>query len=311
MNIITGYRGEAHITADQIRDQNQGCFGDGSYILDVGSKLEATAISATSVQLADGIISHQGCTASIPYGSTEAVTIGNGTQGMQRIDLIVARYTKDAGTGVEDMEFAVIQGTPAASNPSTPSYNQGSIHAGDSPVDMPLFEVALDGISIDSITQVASVVKTQAETDAEISALNSSLGRLTSKAGSVLTQQQNLTTSPATVTCNGSSYNTGSVFTLVSSDGGFRCSRQGMVRVTGYIHVTGVTSGDEIGLSAGVYSGGWVYQSYSMRSKTVTVSIDIFVPVSENQIVYIRASNNSGARGAIDSAQLAVEWLSA
>ena len=175
MNIITGYRGEAHITADQIRDQNQGCFGDGSYILDVGSKLEATAVSATSVQLADGIISHQGCTASIPYGSTDAVTIGNGTQGMQRIDLIVARYTKDAGTGVEDMSLAVIQGTPAASNPSTPSYNQGSIHAGDSPVDMPLFEVAIDGISIDSITQVASVVKTQAETDAEISALNSSL----------------------------------------------------------------------------------------------------------------------------------------
>ena len=175
MNIITGYRGEAHITADQIRDQNQGCFGDGSYILDVGSKLEATAISATSVQLADGIISHQGCTASIPHGSTEAVTIGNGTQGMQRIDLIVARYTKDAGTGVEDMELAVIQGTPAASNPSTPSYNEGSIHAGDSPVDMPLFEVALDGISIDSVTQVASVVKTQAETDAEISALNNSL----------------------------------------------------------------------------------------------------------------------------------------
>lgn len=173
MNIITGYRGEAHITADQIRDQNQGCFGDGSYILDVGSKLAATAISATSVQLSDGIISHQGCTASIPYGTTEAVTIGNGTQGMQRIDLIVARYTKDAGTGVEDMSLAVIQGTPAASNPSTPSYNQGSIHAGDSPVDMPLFEVALDGISIDSVTQVASVVKTQAETDAEISALNS------------------------------------------------------------------------------------------------------------------------------------------
>jgi len=171
MNIITGYRGEAHITADQIRDQNQGCFGDGSYILDVGSKLAATVISATSIQLADGIICHQGCTASIPYGTTESVTIGNGSQGMQRIDLIVVRYTKDAGTGVEDMELAVIQGTAAASNPSAPSYNQGSIHAGDSPVDMPLFQVALDGISIDSVTLVASVVKTQAETDSNLSTL--------------------------------------------------------------------------------------------------------------------------------------------
>ena len=185
MNIITGYRGEAHITADQIRDQNQGCFGDGSYILDVGSKLAATAISATSVQLADGIISHQGCTASIPYGSTESVTIGNGSQGMQRIDLIVARYTKDAGTGVEDMELVVIQGTAAASNPSAPSYNQGSIHAGDSPVDMPLFEVALDGISIDSVTQVASVVKTQAETDSEISVLSSNIDDIDFKKGTL------------------------------------------------------------------------------------------------------------------------------
>lgn len=175
MNIITGYRGEAHITADQIRDENQGCFGDGSYILGVGSKLAATAVSATSVQLADGIISHQGCTASIPYGTTEAVTIGNGTQGMQRVDLIVARYTKDAGTGVEDMALAVIQGTPAASDPVTPSYNAGSIHAGDSPVDMPLFKVILDGISIDEIVQVADSVKTQAETDADVNLLSAAL----------------------------------------------------------------------------------------------------------------------------------------
>lgn len=175
MNIITGYRGEAHITADQIRDQNQGCFGGGSYILDVGNKLNATAISATSVQLEDGMISHQGCTASIPYGTVESVTIGNGSQGMKRIDLIVARYTKDSGTGVEDMELAVIQGTPAASNPSAPSYNQGSIHAGDSPVDMPLYQVILDGISIDEIVQVAPEVKTQAESDNQLSLLGALL----------------------------------------------------------------------------------------------------------------------------------------
>ena len=152
MNIITGYRAEPHITAQQDRDVNIGIFGASAKILKgVGSEMAATVISANEVEIADGTLVAEGCTAEIQYGTTESMTIENGEQGMLRVDLIVARYTKTAGTGVENMELAVIKGTSAASNPAVPEYNTGSIADGDSPVDFPIYRVNLNGISITSV----------------------------------------------------------------------------------------------------------------------------------------------------------------
>lgn len=159
MNIITGYRAEPHITAQQDRDVNIGIFGASAKILKgVGSEMAATVVSANEVEIADGTLVADGCTAEIQYGTTESMTIENGEQGMLRVDLIVARYTKTAGTGVESMELAVIKGTPAASNPAVPSYNTGSIADGDSPVDFPIYQVNLSGISITSVDALVDTV---------------------------------------------------------------------------------------------------------------------------------------------------------
>ena len=124
MNIITGYRAEPHITAQQDRDVNIGIFGASAKILKgVGNEMAATVVSANEVEIADGTLVAEGCTAEIQYGTTESMTIKNGEQGKKRIDLIVARYTRDSGTAVESMELAVIKGTSAASNPTAPAYN--------------------------------------------------------------------------------------------------------------------------------------------------------------------------------------------
>ena len=158
MNIITGYRNEPHVTSQQLRDTNIGTFGGGTHILDVGSQMAATVISANEVQIADGLLVAEGCTAEVARGTTESMTIENGSQGMLRTDLIVARYTKTAGTAVEAMTLAVIKGTPAASNPATPAYNEGLIADGDSPVDFPLYKVNLDGISITSVDALVDTI---------------------------------------------------------------------------------------------------------------------------------------------------------
>ena len=113
--------------------------------------MAATVISANEVQIADGMVTCQGCTAEITRGTSESIPIENGSQGMLRRDLIVVRYTKNSGTGVEDMQLAVIKGTPASSNPQTPSHNTGTIAAGATRVDFPLYQVNLNGISIDSV----------------------------------------------------------------------------------------------------------------------------------------------------------------
>ena len=154
MNIITGYRAEPHITAQQDRNVNMGIFGAGTHIVNIGSKMAATVVSANEITIADGLLVAEGCTAEIERGTSESLEIANGSQAMLRKDLIVARYTKASGTGVEDMQLAVITGTPVASNPALPSYNTGSIVQGDTLVDFPLYTVNLDGISIESVDRM-------------------------------------------------------------------------------------------------------------------------------------------------------------
>lgn len=180
MDIITGYRAEAHITAQQDRNVNIGIFGDGTMILAVGSEMEATIISANEVQIADGTLVAQGCTAEIAYGTTESLTITSGTQDMYRTDLIVARYTKDSGTGVESMALVVIEGTPASSSPVTPSYTSGSIAGGDTTVDFPLYKVNIDGITIDSVDCLVDIVSIKDDCDSKSIVANTKwLGTLT------------------------------------------------------------------------------------------------------------------------------------
>ena len=84
----------------------------------------------------------------------DAVTINSGTQGENRIDLIVARYTASGETNTQSMEWVVIQGTPTTGQPVAPSPLTGDIDSGDTPVDMPMFQVLIEGITITSVTPV-------------------------------------------------------------------------------------------------------------------------------------------------------------
>ena len=159
MNIITGYVGEPHVTSQQERNTNIAIFGNDARIIGgVNSELEATVVSANLVEISDGMIVCEGCTAEIPRGTNDSLVIENGEQGMKRIDLIVARYTRNANTGAESMELVVIKGTSAASDPVEPSYNTGLIADGDSPVDFPIYQVNIDGISITSVDPLVKKV---------------------------------------------------------------------------------------------------------------------------------------------------------
>lgn len=198
MKIITGYRAEPHITAQQDRNVNMGIFGSGTYIVDMGSKMAATVVSANEITIANGLLVAEGCTAEIERGTSESLEIANGSQGMLRTDLIVARYTKASGTGVEDMQLAVITGTPAASNPADPSYNTGSIAAGDTLVDFPLYKISLNGISIETVTRIPSIVSVAKTSD--VSAVSSALSTLSNTVTSLSTKIGNTAMGTAATT---------------------------------------------------------------------------------------------------------------
>lgn len=159
MNIISGYGGAPHVSSQQWRDENIAVYGVGTYILNVGSKLAATVVSANEITIADGLVIAQGCTAEVERGTTESIAVDNGEQGMLRKDLIVLRYTKDASTNIEDMELDIIKGTPASSNPVLPSYTSGSIADGDTLVEIPIYTININGITIQSVTAMVGLVQ--------------------------------------------------------------------------------------------------------------------------------------------------------
>lgn len=173
MEIITGYTGKPHVTSEQDRDVNIGVVGEGSYVLQTGMQLAAEVSSNNEIKIRDGVLMHQGCTASIKKNTYDSLIIINGSQGMKRIDLIVARYEKNQDNGIESLDLKVIQGTPAESTPKVPEYTEGDIQAGDYVADMPMYQVIIDGLNITEVKKVFEVAPGIDAMKKEIAELNS------------------------------------------------------------------------------------------------------------------------------------------
>ncbi|WP_243018414.1 hypothetical protein [Dorea formicigenerans] len=173
MEIITGYTGKPHVTSEQDRDVNIGVVGEESYVLQTGMQLAAEVSSNNEIKIRDGVLMHQGCTASIKKNTYDSLTIINGSQGMKRIDLIVARYEKNQDNRTEGLDLKVIQGTPAESNPVVPEYTEGDIQAGDYVADMPMYQVIIDGLNITEVKKVFEVAPCIDALKKEIAELNS------------------------------------------------------------------------------------------------------------------------------------------
>lgn len=149
LHLVTGYAGAAHVSSADQGSFNVGILGTGSYVLDRGNKFAISVISNNQVRILDGDILMQGRHIRLNTDTYVDLTIENGEQGMLRNDLIVCRYTKDSGTGVEQANLVVIKGTSAASDPADPAYTSGDI-VGDSVLvaDFPLYRIQLDGLNV-------------------------------------------------------------------------------------------------------------------------------------------------------------------
>lgn len=205
MDIITGYVGSPHVTAEQDRDINIGIFGAESYVLRTGSQLKAEVSSNNEIKIRDGVIMHQGCAASIKKNTYDSLTIVNGSQGMKRIDLVVARYSRNQSTKVESLTLKVIQGTPVTGTPSAPGYTTGDIQAGDLVADMPLYQVVINGLNITAVKQVFNTVDTVAELNGKLEEKKYSI----SQGGSLAIRNQRITKKNNRVSIMAGLYTTG------------------------------------------------------------------------------------------------------
>ena len=186
MEIITGYTGKPHVTAEQDRDVNEGIFDTGSFVLKTGSQLAAELVSNNEIKIRDGVLVIQGCTAVIKKNTYDPVTIANGSQGMKRIDLIVARYNKNEETKIEEVTLKVIQGTPNASTAAVPTYKTGDIQSGDLVADMPLYKITLNGLNVTSVDKMFTVIPTLPELNSKLAKSNDSIAAINNKLISIV-----------------------------------------------------------------------------------------------------------------------------
>lgn len=154
-------------------------FGSGCYVLSGGNELKAEIQSNNLIKIYDGDLIMQGRHSYIPASDSDNVTINNGSQGMNRKDLIVARYTKDS-TGVEDVTLQVVQGTATSGTATAPGYTDGDILKGATAKDFPLYEVSLTGINITEVKKLFKVLGTNEDLTERLAELNGKSGTLTS-----------------------------------------------------------------------------------------------------------------------------------
>lgn len=158
IHLVTGYAGQQHVTAADQAAFNAALLGSGQFVLPKGNQLSASIVTNNQVRVLDGDICMQGRHIRLNEGSYVDLAIENGTQDHMRNDLIVVRYTKDAGAGVEEANLVVIKGTAVASNPSDPAYTVGDlIEDHDILNDMPLYRVPLNGINVQKLVPLFTV----------------------------------------------------------------------------------------------------------------------------------------------------------
>ena len=156
MELVTGYQGKDHVTAEQWADFNRGIFGEAA-ILPVGNRMEIAIQTANQITVKDGVAVFDGRQVYIAYGESENIAIQSGTQGMQRRDIVVLEYKRNEESGVESVQFKVINGTPAASGAKDPSVQDMDIRTGVTVSQKPFCRVRLNGTAIEGVDALAQV----------------------------------------------------------------------------------------------------------------------------------------------------------
>ena len=153
LHLVTGYSGEAHVASSDQGSLFEALIRSGQFVMDAGAKFSASIVSNNQIRVNDGELMMQGRHVKLTPGAYVDLAIDNGTQGYLRNDLVVARYTKNASTGIEECSLVVIKGTLAESNPIDPKYTTGIINTnGSLQHDFPLYRVSISGLALEGLT---------------------------------------------------------------------------------------------------------------------------------------------------------------
>lgn len=164
INIVTGYQGKPHLEAAEQGLFNAGVCGN-SVVLPTNNRLAYTLNSNNSITIQSGDLINQGRHITIPYNSSETLTIENGKSEYNRIDTVVVRYRKNPETSVESSEVLVVKGTAVADTLTAqpPELIHGDIFGGAAQDDFPLYDIHIQGLNVEQVIPRFSVIMSAAE----------------------------------------------------------------------------------------------------------------------------------------------------
>lgn len=145
VELITGHAGSAHISSADDGWRFAGTYGPGNYVLDTGTQLACSVVSANLCTIGAGDAIFEG--RHIRVSTTTNVPIDNGAQGVNRNDIICLVYEFDTSTEVESAYLEVVKGT-AGSTATDPTIPSGNILEGSEKAYMPLWRIPIEGLSI-------------------------------------------------------------------------------------------------------------------------------------------------------------------
>ena len=159
ITIFTPDTEDPHIYAEDDAQVHRAIFG-GSGITDADERLAATIVDNNTVRLASGLDSNMGYLHVVPAGETLALTIGSGTAGVFRRDLIISEFVRGGGSVADTLEFKVLQGVEASSlaEAQRPTLVQNDIAAGGAQRQEALYEVVISGTTITEVNRVADYI---------------------------------------------------------------------------------------------------------------------------------------------------------
>ena len=160
MELVTGFQGKNHVTARQVSRLISGLATDGeTYVLKTLDQLPAELLNVNTVSVGTGDIIADGTYFTVE--APEEITIENGVTGLNRNDLIVARYLKAEPAvdedgipdytipRVESGELAVVKGAPSSGDPDDPAVVEASVYDDNTTLaEFPLYRIPIRGLSV-------------------------------------------------------------------------------------------------------------------------------------------------------------------
>ncbi len=264
MNLVTGYRGSAHVTVNDMAAMNRAIFGDGAIVINTGN-LFAASVTDDGLSIADGEAIIQGHHVRIGPGDTEEIELDHCTSGNYRKDYIVIEIERGS-TGIDSGSIVQVIGTAVTTNSATlPSLQQDTITSGGTKYQLALYTLTWTGGSYTMATAFTAVN----DIYSLISSLSSSKqNNITGGASTIVSK--NLTTSRALISNSSGKVD---VSSITAAQLGYLSGVTSNIQ-TQFNNITAVLNG--IGVhyftaSAALLSSEW---SFSLKKFDTYTSID-------------------------------------